>query len=147
MCSSDLSPLEFAFESDYGGGRPLDGALAGARQVTSEPWFGESPYGAQGELPASYSLMVTGFSEACHINGFYVCPVIEVNELPASALGGVRARLHALGLAGARSVLTEIAAWNLPSLHLAYAHGFAKVAEMWVETTRTTRVAFGLRRR
>lgn len=86
------SPIEFAFKSDYGGGRSLEGALAGARQITSEPWFGESPYGAQGELPASYSLMVTGFSEACQINGFYICPVIEVNELPEAVRVGARAR-------------------------------------------------------
>src|SRR3990172_201778 len=77
------SPLEFMFRSDYAAD-PAGVGLAGGRQVTSEPWFGESPYGAQGELPATYSLMITGFSERCQINGFFLCPVIEVNELPAS---------------------------------------------------------------
>lgn len=76
------SPVEFAFRSDYGA-RPLPGVeLAGSRQITSEAWFGEAPYGAQGELGASYALMVTGFSEKCNINGFYICPTVEINELP-----------------------------------------------------------------
>jgi hypothetical protein len=86
------SPIDFAFQSDFGGGRPLSGALAGARQITSEPWFGESPYGAQGELPASYSLMITGFSVDCQINGFYICPVIEVNEFPEAVRVGALSR-------------------------------------------------------
>lgn len=76
------SPVEFAFRSDFGASAGAGTALAGARQVTSEAWFGESPYGAQGELPSAYSLLVTGFSEKCHINGFYICPTVQVSELP-----------------------------------------------------------------
>ncbi len=77
-------PAEFAFRSDFGaaGPGPEYEELEGARQVTAESWFGESPYGAQGDLPAKYSLMVTEFSRACRINGLWVCPTIEVNELP-----------------------------------------------------------------
>lgn len=88
------SPLEFALRSDYGATAPgPDGLqLAGSRQVTAESWFGESPYGAQGELPSAYSLMVTEMSEGAQINGFWMCPVTEVVELPADLQAEARAR-------------------------------------------------------
>lgn len=86
------TPTEFAFESDYGAKAPSGTALAGARQITAEPWFGESPYGAQGDLPAAYSLMVTGLSKGCQINGFYICPTVEVNELPPSVREAAHSR-------------------------------------------------------
>ena len=80
------SPLEFAFRHDYGAHPSYwddeGGGLAGTRQVTAEAWFGESPYGAQGEIPARYSLMITEMSEGAQINGFWMCPVVQVVELP-----------------------------------------------------------------
>ena len=78
------SPLEFALRADYRGPLPTEESegLVGPRQVTAESWFGESPYGAQGELPSRYSLMVTEMSEGAQINGFWICPTIEVVELP-----------------------------------------------------------------
>ncbi len=53
-----------------------------ARELTNELWFGEAPYGAQGEISADFDLELTGLAKGCNINGFYICPVIEVNEFP-----------------------------------------------------------------
>lgn len=88
------SPVEFAFNSDYGASalHPSQGELAGSRQVTAESWFGESPYGAQGELPSAYSLMVTEFSDGANINGFWICPTVEVCELPQEIQRDAHAR-------------------------------------------------------
>jgi GNAT superfamily N-acetyltransferase len=52
----------------------------------------------------------------------------------------VRARLRALAHLGATSVVSEIADWNLASLHIAAEHGFVPVGTMWVQTTRSARV-------
>ncbi len=68
------------------GSSPIDSFSSGntlpAREVTDELWFGEAPYGAQGEVSADFGLKLTGLAEGCNINGFYICPVIEINEFP-----------------------------------------------------------------
>jgi hypothetical protein len=74
------SPLEFAFASDYAA--QAGAKLEGARQLTSETWFGESPYGAQGRVPATYGLEITELASGASLNGFHICPVVEVCELP-----------------------------------------------------------------
>ncbi len=53
-----------------------------ARELTNELWFGEAPYGAQGEISADFGLELSELVRGCNINGFYICPVIEVNEFP-----------------------------------------------------------------
>ncbi|MEW5760336.1 MAG: hypothetical protein AB1779_06190 [Candidatus Thermoplasmatota archaeon] len=73
------SPLDFAFPRNFGEEK---NGLIDARKITNELWFGESPYGAQGEICADYSLKITELANGCNINGFYICPVIEVNEFP-----------------------------------------------------------------
>ena len=83
------SPLEFAFGKDFadsGGSR-----LEGPRQLTAETWFGESPYGAQGPVPASYGLEISELATGASINGFHICPVVEVCELSE---GSVAAAAH-----------------------------------------------------
>ncbi len=80
------SPLAFSFCNDFDHGRKDLKGLAGSRLVTSESWFGEAPYGAQGETSANFGLEITQLSTGCNINGFYICPVIEVNEFPSSIL-------------------------------------------------------------
>jgi len=57
-----------------------------ARELTNELWFGEAPYGAQGEISADFDLELTGLAKGCNINGFYICPVIEVNEFPENII-------------------------------------------------------------
>ncbi len=52
----------------------------------------------------------------------------------------MRARIEALRALGASDVVAEIADWNLPSLQIAWSHGFRRVGTMYVETARTTRV-------
>ncbi len=59
----------------------------------------------------------------------------------------IRARLKALADLGARDAITEIADWNLPSIHIALAHGFVSVGKMFVETSRTQRIARAIVRR
>jgi hypothetical protein len=56
------------------------------RELTNELWFGEAPYGAQGEISADFDLELTGLAEGCNINGFYICPVLEVNEFPENII-------------------------------------------------------------
>jgi len=56
------------------------------RFLTNELWFGEAPYGAQGEISAYFGLELTELANGCNINGFYICPVIEVNEFPESII-------------------------------------------------------------
>lgn len=50
-----------------------------------------------------------------------------------------RARLRALFDLDAARVITECATWNLAACELARAHGFQKVGEMFVETSRSQR--------
>lgn len=52
----------------------------------------------------------------------------------------MRARLAALAALGARDAIAEIADWNLPSLEVAWRHGFRAVGKMYVETARTSRI-------
>ncbi len=56
------------------------------RELTNELWFGEAPYGAQGEISANFDLELTGLAKGCNINGFHICPVIEVNEFPENII-------------------------------------------------------------
>ncbi len=87
------SPLDFAFGADFGasphgGGDPM----AGARMITSEAWFGESPYGAQGRVAGAGALRATELAEGCSVHGFYICPVLELVEIPGDRLAGVASR-------------------------------------------------------
>ncbi len=70
------------------GRSPADFSFSGAkaRSLTNELWFGEAPYGAQGEISADFGLELSELAQGCNINGFYICPVIEVNEFPESIL-------------------------------------------------------------
>jgi len=88
------SPLDFAFKADFGPAPSVDQVrpMAGARLYTSEAWFGESPYGAQGPVPGSYSLRATELAEGCSINGFHICPVLELVEIPLDRLPGLSSR-------------------------------------------------------
>ena len=66
-------------------GRGLFSAIGpsdGGRLHTDETWLGESPYGAQGEVPVARGLEVTDLGEGCCLNGFYFCPIVEANEFP-----------------------------------------------------------------
>lgn len=71
------SPADLCYSSKTSG-------QSNARSLTNELWFGEAPYGAQGEISADFGLGLTDLAQGCNINGFYLCPVIEVNEFPES---------------------------------------------------------------
>ena len=49
----------------------------------------------------------------------------------------MKARLKILYDLGITTVITEIANWNLPSLQIAYSHGFTKIGELFIETNRS----------
>ena len=82
------TPLDFAFDSDFiAPTQPaVPAKLAGSRMMTAESWFGESPYGAQGAVPGSHAISVTELAEGCSINGFHICPVFALSEIPADSL-------------------------------------------------------------
>ncbi len=62
-------------------------AYGGSRVVTNESWYGEEPWGALGEVCARSALEFTELAtDGCTINGFHICPVVEVNEFPADLL-------------------------------------------------------------
>ncbi len=52
----------------------------------------------------------------------------------------MRARLRTLGDLGVQRVITEIATWNHASLEVARKHGFVRVGEMYVESSRSVRI-------
>jgi hypothetical protein len=61
---------------------PAEPAGPARRSLTEELWLGESPYGAQGEVPAARALEVTDLCDGPTLHGFHFCPVLEVNEFP-----------------------------------------------------------------
>ncbi|HMF33125.1 MAG TPA: hypothetical protein VKK79_16995 [Candidatus Lokiarchaeia archaeon] len=62
-------------------------AVSIPRYLTSEIWLGEAPWGAQSESSAKDALEITDLvTDGCAINGFYICPVIEVEEYPSTVL-------------------------------------------------------------
>lgn len=52
------------------------------RLLTRELWYGEAPYGGQGTVSGTYGLQVTDLADGVSINGFHICPVLELNEFP-----------------------------------------------------------------
>lgn len=82
------TPLDFAFDSDFRAPTQPSGhsRLAGPRMMTAESWFGESPYGAQGPVPGACAIRVTELARGCSINGFHICPVFALSEIPADSL-------------------------------------------------------------
>lgn len=86
---------------------------------------------------------IVGFAFATYANGHGRIHTLTV--LPNYRNRGVGkelmcARLKTLYDLGARSVITEIADWNLASLQIAYSCGFKPVGTMYVETARSTRI-------
>ncbi len=55
----------------------------GALHLRAEAWFGDSPWGGQGDVNASRGLEITALAPLGHWNGFHICPVIEAVEFPA----------------------------------------------------------------
>jgi GNAT superfamily N-acetyltransferase len=131
----------------------LSAVMAVARkvyQIDSDRWLRAQYDSGDIGFVARVERQVVGFAFASIVNG--VGRLHTLTVLPEHRNRGIGreligARLHALQAVGARYVLSEIATWNLPSLQLAYANGFSKVADMWVETTRAKPVQFGLQRR
>ncbi len=69
-----------------------DPSFGNSRFVTSESWYGEEPWGALGEVCARSALAFTELAtDGCTINGFYICPVVEVNEFPGDLLRALHA--------------------------------------------------------
>lgn len=93
---------------------------------------------------------VTGFAFATYANGHGRIHTLTV--LPEYQNRGIgkelmRARLKALYDLGAVDVIAEIANWNLPSLQIAYRHGFRQAGSMYVETIRLQRIKRSIVRR
>ncbi|MCA9489457.1 MAG: hypothetical protein KC621_06025 [Myxococcales bacterium] len=66
-------------------GDPLDDAPEEeARAFLGERWFGEAPYGGQGATNAEIALQITSAARGSVWNGFHLCPVIQVVEVPSA---------------------------------------------------------------
>ena len=61
---------------------PMEDAELPARAFLGERWFGEAPYGGQGEGNAAIALDVTSSAGGTSWNGFHLCPVVQVVEVP-----------------------------------------------------------------
>jgi hypothetical protein len=62
-----------------------DPTLAGARRFSGERWFGEAPFGGQGEENARAGLAITALAGGgVSHRGFALCPVLQVVEVPES---------------------------------------------------------------
>lgn len=88
------TPVDFAFRSDFAGGRPRDGRalLDDARVFASESWFGEAPYGAQGEAGQTIAREVSELATGACLNGFWICPSVQWVELPEQIVTAARER-------------------------------------------------------
>jgi hypothetical protein len=62
-------------------GEPLDDEV-GTRELLGESWFGEAPFGGQGDVNAKIALDVTAAARGSCWNGFALCPVVQVVEVP-----------------------------------------------------------------
>jgi hypothetical protein len=70
-----------------------EGSFAGGGRIIGvESWFGHAPYGAQGEVDAARALEVTALADGADLNGFLVCPVVAVAEVPADVADAARGR-------------------------------------------------------
>jgi L-amino acid N-acyltransferase YncA len=119
-------------------------------RVDSAKWIkGQFESGDVGFV-AQIDRKIVGFAFATFANGAGRLHSLAV--LPGSRNRGVgrelvRARLNALEALGATFVISEIAQWNLASLHLAYSHGFKPVGQMFVESARRSWVKRDIVRR
>jgi hypothetical protein len=67
--------------------RKQDQVVTIPRFVTSEIWLGEAPWGAQSESSANDALEITNMvTSGCEVNGFFICPVVEVEYYPPELL-------------------------------------------------------------
>jgi len=57
-----------------------------ARTFAGEVWYGEAPWGGQGEINAAMGLAVTSLARGAVWNGFHLCPVVQVVRVPEAAL-------------------------------------------------------------
>jgi len=93
---------------------------------------------------------VVGFGFACVCGSFGRLHTLGVD--PAYRGRGIakelhRARLEAMRLMGVRTVVDEIADWNLPSIRISTLSGFQPIGKMYVETVRTKRIKKDIVRR
>ncbi len=64
------------------------------RVLTSESWFGHAPFGAQGEVDGAKGLEITALATGTSIQGFHICPVLSVAELPAELVRNVHGKFN-----------------------------------------------------
>lgn len=65
------------------GRTPLDGATdPDTRGFWGETWFGEAPWGGQGEAGLAIAREVTDLAEGASLNGFAICPSLQWVDLP-----------------------------------------------------------------
>ena len=66
---------------------------ATVRDFTGEAWFGEAPFGAQGEINARLACDLTALTAGrAELHGFAICPVVAVVEVPHERVAAGAAR-------------------------------------------------------
>lgn len=118
--------------------------------VNSKSWIRAQYLSGDIGFVAKLDGKIAGFAFATYANGHGRLHTLTV--LPEYRNRGIgkelmRARLKALYDLGAMDVIAEIANWNLPSLQIAYRHGFKQIGTMYVETVRTQRIKRSIVRR
>jgi len=136
MKESDLPELEAISQKVY--------------KVRSKSWIGAQYLSGDIGFAAKLDGKIIGFAFATYANGHGRIHTLTV--LPEYQNRGIgkelmRARLKALYDLGAVDVIAEIANWNLPSLQIAYRHGFKQAGTMYVETIRPQRIKRSIVRR
>ena len=112
-------------------------------RVPSERWLRSVFDSGDLAFVARVGGKIVGFAFASLANGHGRIHTLTVlPEYRNSGIGKelMRARLAALRTLEATDVIAEIADWNLPSLQVAWRHGFQPVGKMFVETARTSRI-------
>ncbi len=136
MKESDLSEVEEVSKKVY--------------KVRSRSWIRAQYRSGDIGFVARLNGKITGFAFATYANGHGRIHTLTV--LPEYQNRGIgkelmRARLKALYDLGAVDAIAEIASWNLPSLQIAYRHGFGQAGTMYVETIRQKRIKRSIVRR
>jgi ribosomal-protein-alanine N-acetyltransferase len=136
MKESDLAELEAISKKVY--------------KVRSRSWIRAQYRSGDIGFVARLDGKIIGFAFTTYANGHGRIHTLTV--LPEYQNRGIgkelmRARLKALYDLGAVDVIAEIANWNLPSLQIAYRHGFKPAGAMYVETVRPQRIKRSIVRR
>ena len=128
MTPADLPEVGRLSQEVYG--------LAGTAWMTAALALGDVGYVAR----VDGKIVGYGFASVCGAVGrLYGNTVSPAHRGKGLGRELVRARLSACSGLGAERVITEVATWNVGSLEIVRAEGFATVGSLWVESSLAIR--------